>query len=97
MAFQRANSRSGLWMRKAELRACWAKWAVAKRIARTPSFLLTDSLRFGLRTSSCGLLRYPGQLRLINSRICGVKTPARGRSEERRVGKECRRRGGRDE
>src|SRR5438132_8782017 len=35
MAFQRANSRSGLWTRKAELRACWAKWAVARRIART--------------------------------------------------------------
>src|SRR6266566_5106262 len=50
-------------------------WAVDAE-GGTPRLL--GSLRFGLRTSSCGLLRYPGQLRLISSRICGAKTPARG-------------------
>src|SRR5437867_3352008 len=58
--------------------ACWAKWDAARRIARTSSFLLTGNSRFGLRINSCGLRLYPVQLRLINSRICGAKIPARG-------------------
>ena len=60
------SSRCGRRMSRTVIRGCWARWAVARKGARTSKSLPTGSPRCGPRKAKSGLPPFPGAVRRMN-------------------------------